>query len=84
MLSCEIARCVSVCCNFAISNKTTAGKAFCCFSAGSFALKARHNLDKSLPSSPSSSRVGLGRLLSLKVDATYETAPRIVDSAKVS
>jgi hypothetical protein len=46
-------------------------------------LKARNSLDRSRPSLPSSSRVGLGLSFSWKVDATYEMAPLIVPSAKV-
>ena len=51
---------------------------------GSSFLKALYYLDRSLPSSPSSSFVGFGLSFSLKVDATYDTALLIVPSAKVS
>ena len=52
---------------FASSRMTTAGRAFCCFFLGSLFLKALKSLDRNLPSSPSWSLEGSGRLFSLKV-----------------
>ena len=67
----------------ASSRRTTAGRAFCCFFFGSSFLKDRRSLDRNLPSSPSLSLEGFGRLFSRKVCATCAMIFRTVLSTKV-
>ena len=67
----------------ASSRRTTAGRAFCCFFFGSSFLKDRRSLDRNLPSSPSLSLEGFGRLFSRKVCATCVMVFQTVLSTKV-
>ena len=76
-----MALCVSVDLLLATSATTERGTAGWCFLFGSLFLKALYNLDRSRPSSPSSSLVGFCLSFSRKVEATNEMAPLIVLSA---
>ena len=80
--SCPMALWVSVSCFLCIIISTWAGRAFYCLGFGSLFLKARKSRDRTLPSSPSSSLVGLTLPFSLKDVDTFEVALLTVPSAR--